>query len=305
MKQVDIVIVNWNTGGLLKKCLQAIAVLPPDEQRLINAVAVVDNNSTDNSFALAQQVRLNVPVEFVDAGTNLGFAGANNLGVSHVQGDGSRRHIFLLNPDTEVKPGSIAVLLDTIETNQKVAAVGPQLIGSDGQIQPSVRQFPSLGLFVFLFLKLRYLLPESRVWQEYIMKSFNYHTSGEVDQVMGAALLMNADAVDDIGLLDERFWIWFEEVDWCRRAKDKGWRIVYTPRATVLHHGGVSFSQLVGYKKSLPFFNSAIKYSAKHLGLVSTGLLVVLLPLALLLVLPAGLVHFLARKKKRKLLEVN
>ncbi len=305
---VGIVIVNWNTGKLLKWCLAALNALP--ERSLISEIAVIDNASGDDSVAQAEQLQLEIPLHITKSDTNRGFAQASNIGIRHLVETyakpgsspasagslpGNQQHILLLNPDTEMKPGSLQAIVSALEKNPKAGIVGPKLLNTDGSLQPSVRRLPSFKILAMMFLKLHRLFPTNETWQTYMMSDFTYDKDEQVGQVMGAVFLIRHEVLSKIGLLDERFWIWFEEVDYCKRVQDAGWQVYFTPAGEVIHHGGASFTQLVGFSRSLPFLISSLHYSHKHLGFLATIVLVLLFPLALLLTIPASFLH--ARQK--------
>lgn len=288
--KLAIVIVNWNTGKLLARCLAALDALA--EKDIISQVVVVDNGSSDESLSLAQQ-RYDIPTHFLPLGKNTGFAKANNIGIEHIrQNAAALPHILLLNPDTQVRPGALLAMLNVLERRPQTGIVGPKLIEPGESIQPSVRRFPNILTFILIFLKL------GRLWQKQ-SAAFSYDHETIVDQVMGAAFLIRSELLMDIGTLDEAYWIWFEEVDFCKRASDKGWEVIFTPHAAVLHHGAVSFNQLVGLKRSLPFLNSSLVYARKHLGWGAYILLLFLYPVALLLTIPASLMHIASKKKNK------
>lgn len=123
------------------------------------------------------------------------------------------------------------------------------------------------------------------------MADFQYDQEAQVNQVMGAAFLIRNTVLQQLGGLDESFWIWFEEVDYCKQANNAGWNITYTPSASIAHHGGVSFNQLVGIRRTKPFLDSAIVYARKHLGTAAAITLFILYPVAMLIALAASLVH--------------
>lgn len=287
---VGIVIVNWNTGKLLKLCLTALNALP--ERNLISEIAIIDNASSDDSIDQAQQLQLKIPLHITKSDVNRGFAQASNIGIRHViETYGKNQHILLLNPDTEMNPGSLQTMVSVLEKNPRAGIVGPKLLNPNGSLQPSVRQLPTFNILAIMFLKLHRFFPKNKKWQAYIMSDFPYEKEDQVDQVMGAAFLIRDQLLQKVGLLDERFWIWFEEVDYCKRAHDKGWRIYFTPQGEVTHHGGTSFAQLIGLSRSMPFLISSLHYSHKHLGVIPTTVLILLLPFALLLSIPASFLH--------------
>lgn len=296
MNKVSIVIVNWNTGDLLAQCLTSIRSLP--EYELIRYIVVVDNASRDES--IRQLASCNLPESFIilKQDNNLGFSKATNLGIECVhQHGGAGDHILLLNPDTEIKPNAIRNMLNAFDANTRAAIVGPRLIGADGNTQASVRSFPTTPVFKLLFLKMHRLFSWLPLWKRYMMASFDYSKEQSVDQVMGAAFLIRNTALRELGLLDELFWIWFEEVDYCKRAHNAHWKVIYTPSAEVVHYGGVSFGQLVGIKKTKPFLDSSIVYAKKHLSSLSYIYLKALYPVAYLIAMLASVAHIHQQKK--------
>lgn len=295
MEQTSVIIVNWNTGNLLKKCLESLASLP--EQDLIRHVVIIDNASSDSSAEDAKQFVQEHRYLLVREKNNLGFAKANNMAWEYIKKHGGDDdHVLLLNPDTEIHAGAIESMVDAFARNPKVGIVGPKLLEPNGHIQPSVRSFPTLGVFGFFFLKLNRLFYRSNFWKRYMMAHFDYSKEQQVDQVMGAAFLIRNTVLRNIGLLDEAFWIWFEEVDYCKRAKDAGWATLYAPNAVVTHHGGTSFAQVAGLKKMILFARSSLLYSKKHLGFLAYCTLVFLYPLALFIAIIAPFNHTKQRK---------
>ncbi len=295
MQQISIIIVNWNTDRLLLECLRSIASLP--EQDSIRHVVVIDNASEDTSVEQAADFAQEHGYAVIREKYNLGFAKANNRAWEYIKKHGGHDdHIFLLNPDTEVLPGALSALLSALEKNPQVGIVGPTLVEANKDVQPSVRTFPTFPIFVILFLKLQRVFPNISAWKRYMMTDFDYEKEQEVDQVMGAAFLIRNTLVQSIGLLDESFWIWFEEVDLCKRAKDAGWSTRYIPSGTVLHYGGTSFNQLIGLARTKPFLASSLVYAKKHLGILAYGVLIALYPFALLIALLASFAHMQQRR---------
>ncbi|MBI3255874.1 MAG: glycosyltransferase family 2 protein [Candidatus Andersenbacteria bacterium] len=289
--KLTIVIVNWNTGKLLKECLASLAALP--EKDKIAEVIVVDNSSSDDSCQQAKAVEIGIPMTFMQLPKNIGYAAANNMALRARRDKAS--HVLLLNPDTQVRPGALTAGLDELERDGTHGVVGLKLVNPDGSPQPSVRSLPRLPVFLFIFLKMH------RLRQQLMEPVFDYEKRAEVGQVMGAAFFINRALLEKIGLLDEKFWIWFEEVDYCKRARDAGYKVIYTPAGVVMHHGGTSFGQLVGLKKSLPLLRSAQWYVRKHIGFFPYLACALLWPVALLLSVPASLLHLVekARNKSR------
>lgn len=297
-KEVGIVIVNWNTGELLKKCLLSLDSL--SEKDTIARIVVIDNNSSDDSFYVAQKHTYNILIDFIHNSTNEGFARACNKGIIKLQEAQKECHVLLLNPDTQVKPKSIAGMLDVFQRNKLAAVVGPKLLNTDGTLQRSVRRLPTWIVLALMFIKLHRILPSLSVFKHYMAYNFDYEHESDVEQVMGAAFLIQNTALKDIGLLDERFMLWFEEVDFCARVLRAHRSVVYTPNATIIHHGGISFNQRIGISKSLPFLASAIMYARKQLGLFPASILTVLFPFALALSAMGTFSHLLMYVRTKK-----
>lgn len=279
-QKVAVIIVNWNTGEYLAKCLESLAALP--ESEMIEEVIVVDNASSDRSIVSAQVTVAktgNRPrVRFIKNEKNLGFAAANNVGWKRLNERGSRAHVLLLNPDTQALPGMIKTMAETFSRSEKIGIVGPKILNGDGTLQPSVRKFPGRKEIILYMLKLG-----SRVKDQAI----DYNREQAVDQVMGAIFLIKRECADQVGWLDEKYFVWFEEVDYCQRAKTAGWQVWYTPAAPGIHWGGVSFRQVVGWKKNWPWLKSVWRYVRKHLGAKMTVIACLLIPINIALWWPA------------------
>lgn len=297
MTKLAIVIVNWNTGELLAKCLQSLVDLPDIERSLIDEVYVVDNASSDNSVARAKLVvgrNINQPrVRFIQHERNLGFAAANNIAFERIRDrraaeEAHHPHVLLLNPDTEVREGALENMMNVLDKQHKVGIVGPKLLNPDQTVQESLRQFPTFTTFVLFMLKMGKLADHG---------DFDYEREQIIDQVMGSAFLIRNVLFDELGDLDEAFWVWFEEVDYCQRAYAAGWQVAYTPTAQIVHHGGISFGQLIGWHKTVPWLRSSLHYASKYLKPWEVGVLYMLSPLALLLAIPASLYHVLQRQQ--------
>ena len=271
---LSIVIVNWKVKDLLEKCIQSIFEQTKD---ISFEVFVVDNNSGDGS---AEMVREKFPqVDLTASPENLGFAKGNNLAIKKAQG----KYVLLLNPDTEILDNALGKMVKFMDANPECGIAGCKLLNPDSSLQPSVRAFPDLTSQLFILLKIHHLLPHSKTMYKYLVQDFDYKKIQEVDQVMGAFMMIRREVIDKIGLLDEKFWIWFEEVDFCKRAKAAGFKILYTPETKIIHHFGQSFKQAMGVKKQKDF-NRSLSYYFKKYGTKGEWALIQLLrPLSLLL----------------------
>jgi len=274
---LSIIIVNWNVKPLLERCLSSIRAYG---KGLSYEIFVVDNASRNGSQEYLKGIaRTRKNFRIILNKENFGFARANNQAISKVQGE----FILFLNPDTEIYPGTLQKMVNFLQAHEDCGIVGAQLIGVDGRVQPSVRNFPTLGSQVMIFLKLHYLFPHVRCLKNYFLYNFDYISQQKVDQVMGACLLTRREVLDEIGPLDENFYLWFEEVDFCKRVKDADWEVVYLPGARIFHHGAQSFRQLISLRKQKIYNASAIYYFKKHFGPAKARVLAVLNPLSLFL----------------------
>jgi len=294
MKQIDltIVIVNWKVANLVSELLHSIM---KETSGIAYEVFVVDNDSMDGIQDVVKSCRDAYPdarIQFIQNEKNLGFSSANNLAISQASG----RYVVLLNPDTRLKDNALRRMVEWMDANGDVGIAGPKLLNTDGSVQPSVRRFPTIVDQTMILLKLHHLWRRIKPLRSYFADDFNYEREADVDQVMGAAFFIRKEVFEKIGLLDEQFFIWFEEVDLCKRAKEAGFRVVYTPVAEIVHHGGSSFAKAMTVDKQRYFNESMEKYFRKHRGTV-TGL-ILFAPLAVGLGL-AALVS-IWRKTKRK-----
>lgn len=273
---LSIIIVSWNTQDLLAKCLSSIFNFT---RSLDFEVFVVDNASTDNTPAMLQR---DFPqVHLIANKDNLGFAQANNQAINQAQGN----YILLLNPDTEVFDSSLSHLLDFMASHPEIDILGPKLLHSDKTTQASLRRFPKFWDQFLILLKLHNFFPNLSPLKKYHMFDFSYDEPAPVDQIMGAAMLIRKELFDKIGLLDEKFWLLFEEVDFCRRAKNAGAKIYFTPQAQIIHHKGESFSQRQALSKQINFNRNLFRYFRKHKPYYQLVFLWLLEPLSLLLAL--------------------
>lgn len=254
MIQLSIAIVNWNTRDLLLDALASLYQTPP---RLDYEVIVVDNASYDGSAAAVAehypQVRLIANAE------NAGYAQGNNQAMKSAQAP----YILLLNPDVIVKAGSLERAVAFMEAHPDAGALGIRQIHPDGSLQRSVRGFPTPLAVLWELLGLSKLFPQSRLFGAYRMTWFDYAHVAEVDQPMGTFLLIRRTVLDQIGLLDEAFPIFFNEVDWCLRCKRAGWKIYFTPEVEIIHYGGSSTAQ-VGAAMAWESRRGLLHFYAKH-----------------------------------------
>ncbi|MDD5342653.1 MAG: glycosyltransferase family 2 protein [Patescibacteria group bacterium] len=271
---VSIVIVSWRVKRLLRQCLASIY----HETKSINfEVFVVDNASSDGTEEMVKgefpEVKLIVNKE------NLGFAKANNQALSLARGD----FLLVLNPDTEIINNAVEKTVKFMRQTSTAGVTGCRLLNPDKTSQPSVRGFPTLSAISLLMLKLHRVLTNLPTFKKYFGKSIDYNKTQEVDQVMGAFFMIRRELVRKIGIFDEKFFIWFEEVDYCYRAKLAGWRVYYFAGAEIIHHYGQSFNQLLNVRKQTWLNRSALRYFRKHHSIFAYLLLLLIYPFSILI----------------------
>jgi GT2 family glycosyltransferase len=236
-----VVIVNYNTAALLADCLGSLRSGGLDG--LDAQVWVVDNGSTDLSPARAEAALPAARVLRLSA--NLGYAAANNVALRAAgfgpeapgaPGAGPARHALLLNPDTLVPAGALARLVALLEAEPDLGVVGPKLLLADGTLDAACRRgFPTPEVSFYRFSGLARLFPNSRRFGRYNLTYLDPDLPADVDSVVGACLLARGRAVREVGLLDEQFWMYGEDLDWCLRFHQAGWRVAYRPEV-VVHH---------------------------------------------------------------------
>lgn len=279
MKNTDlsIIIVNWKVANLVSELLHSIA---KETKGITYEIFVVDNDSGDGIEDVVKgccDAYPDADVKFIQNEENLGFAKANNIAISQASG----RYVVLLNPDTRLRDNALRRMVEWMDTKGDIGVAGPKLLNADGSVQPSVRRFPTMIDQAMILLKLHHLWRRMKPLRKYFADDFDYDKETDVDQVMGAAFFVRKEVFEKIGLLDEQFFIWFEEVDFCKRAKEAGYRVVYTPVAEVVHHGGTSFAKAMTVDKQRYFNDSMEKYFRKHRGAMMGLLLLIPLTIGL------------------------
>lgn len=265
MAALAIIIVNWNVRDLLAGCLRSIQTdLPPGGQ-----IWVVDNASGDGSV---EMVRRDFPdVHLIASDTNLGFAGGNNAALRAI-GFGEKNQpaghelpaaVLLLNPDTEVHPGALATLTDFLARNLQAGIAGARLLYGDGSFQHSGFGFPGLWQVAIELLPLPGRLAESRLNGRYPRTLYADGQPFRVDHPLGAAMCVRREAIEQVGLLDEQYALYVEEVDWSKRILMAGWLAYCVPAAVVTHFGGQSTGQ-VKMSSFLNLWTSRYRFYRKH-----------------------------------------
>ncbi|MCX5748931.1 MAG: glycosyltransferase family 2 protein [Candidatus Saganbacteria bacterium] len=262
---LSICIVGWNVREFLKKCLDSIYTNPP---ACDFEVIVTDNNSSDGSV---EMVRASYPrVNLIINNNNLGFSTANNQCIKQSKG----KYILLLNPDTEVLPGALDKLIAFFNGHPDAAAVAPKLLNPDLSLQRSVLSFPTLGAMIMRLIFIEQIWPGNPYSSKYLMAGFKHDMVMEIDQPMGAAIMLRKDVLDKVGLFDEESFMFFDEVDLCTRIKKAGWKIFFTPTAQIVHHGGSSIKKWGPLKLGKHWTRSRNHYFKKHFGWKTLSVLI-------------------------------
>lgn len=248
---LSVIIVNYNVKGLLHKCLKAIF---EDKSRRRIEVLLIDNASSDKSV---EMVKENFPqVKMVVNQRNLGFARGANQGIRQSQGG----YVFLLNPDASVKADQLDKMIDFMEENKEIAVCGPMMTDEQGSLQYSCRRFPSYLTSISSSQSLLFrCFPGNPLSCNYLLTKDSHQEQMEVDWVSGSALLAKKDVLDKIGGLDEKFFMYVEDVDLCYRVKKDGWKVFYFPNAKVQHLIGSSTKKekpkmIIQHHKSIYYF---------------------------------------------------
>jgi GT2 family glycosyltransferase len=250
-KPLSIVIVNYNVRDLLKRCLESVFKYEKDIEF---EVIVVDNNSNDLS---QEMLKRDFPqVKLFENKRNLGFSRGCNQGIKESRG----RYILLLNPDSELTPGGLKTMIDSMDSQPELGICGPKMTDQEGNLQFSCRSFPSyLTAISSSQSVLNRIFPDNFLSQKYLLKNQDHSEIREVDWVSGSCLLAKREMLEKVGLLDERFYMYVEDVDLCYRAKMAGFFVYYFPSVVVIHHVGKStqkkkIDMLVEHHKSMYHF---------------------------------------------------
>jgi GT2 family glycosyltransferase len=226
---ISVVIVGWNAKHYLELCLESLAKAPP---RRSMEVLVVDNASADDSVEMIEK---EFPwVKLIKSSENLGFAKGNNVAIRQCQG----RYVALINPDVIVFPGCLDALADFLDENPKVGNVGPRVLNPDMSMQSTCRRFPTLWNNFCSASGLSSRFKNSPFFAGEHMFYFPHDRTLSVDVIVGCFSMIRREALDSVGLLDEGLFMYGDDVDWCRRARNAGWQVVFYPGGQAIHDRG-------------------------------------------------------------------
>ncbi|PYT03368.1 MAG: glycosyltransferase family 2 protein [Acidobacteria bacterium] len=257
-RSLDVIIVNWNAGEQLRQCLEAIAATKRRDVDL-RSIVVVDNGSSDSSLEGIDRIRL--PTRIVLNNSNRGFAAACNQGAK----DSTADYLLFLNPDTRVQRNALTDPIQFMEKeeNERIGVLGIQLVDERGRVTRTCARFPTVGRFVAKMIGLDRALP--KLFPPHFMTEWDHADSRAVDQVMGAYFLIRCSLFKELGGFDERFFVYFEEVDLTVRARRKGWSTFYLSNVQTYHRGG-GVTEQVKARRLFYSLRSRVLYGYKHFG---------------------------------------
>jgi hypothetical protein len=255
---ISVVIVAWNAQRYLELCLESLAAAPP---RRSMEVIVVDNASSDGTAEMIEaRYRW---VKLMRSPENLGFSRGNNLGIRECRG----RYIALVNPDVQVLPGCLDALADFLDVNPRVGNAGPRVLNPDGTLQSSCRRFPTLWNNFCSATGLTSMFKGWRFFAGEHMFYFPHDRTMTVDVLVGCFSMIRRETFDAVGLLDENLFMYGDDVDWCRRAWNAGWQVVFFPGAQAIHDRG-KITAPYPVRFAVAQLKSVLYYWSKHHGLL-------------------------------------
>jgi len=258
---LSVVVLSWNTKALLKACLDA---LRSAHDGYSVEVVVIDNNSEDGS---ADMVAADFPEVVLDRNAdNVGYAIGVNQGISRTTGN----RICLLGSDTRVRPGTFRALMEWLDTHPKAGAVAPPLLDDDGTYQSACMRFPTLRTAIWWDTPLQHFFPESKELRRYEMKDWDHHGTREVDQPPGTCFMVPRHVIDEIGDMDERLWLFFNDVDWALRIRRAGYEVWYVDCPGVYHVGGGSTKHFAHF--GAEWHRNRVTFYRKHFHVIGSCL---------------------------------
>jgi hypothetical protein len=235
MIDLSVIIITWNSEEEIGDCLSSIIESTNNFAGISAEIIIIDNASSDKTLEKISQIKHEI-IRIYKNEENLGYTRAVNQGIKNSNG----KNIFLLNPDTVLKDGAIEQLNNFLNNNSNYGACCPLMLNEDGSIQQSIRNFPTYWSMYCEFYFLAYILPKSKLFGGWKMKYFDYSHDEDVSQPMAAALMLNKSVLDRIGIMDERFEMFFNDVDLCKRIIGSGLKIRFLEKLSIVHKKGAS-----------------------------------------------------------------
>ena len=230
---LSIIIVSWNAKEFLRQCLQSIC---ENINSVTCEIIVVDNDSSDGSPEMVQK---EFPqVNLIRTSDNLGFAKANNIGIQQ----STARYICLVNSDITIRNGCVETMCSYMDNHPSVGVLGPRILNPDLTLQPTCRGITTPWSALCCALGLHTIFPRSELFGGELMTFWPHDTIRSVDAILGCFLMLRRESMNKVGLLDELYFLYREDIDWCKRFRIAGWEVVYFPDAEAIHYGGSSSS---------------------------------------------------------------
>jgi len=256
--RLSIVVVNYNGNSYLQNCLRSI-YSDCSIKEMAFEVIVVDNNSKDKSTRMVREIFPNV--RLFENKRNEGFIKANNKGIMASKG----KYVLSLNNDTVVLPGALEELTNFMDCRPDAGACGAMLLNGDGTVQHQCKRgFPKISSAASYFLGLHKIFPKSKFFGHYLMTYLDPNQINEVDSLSGACLMVRQEVINHVGIMDEDYIMYGDDLDWCYRIKKAGWKIYYVPDARIIHYGGMGGSRMLPYKNIWEFHRSMAIFYKKH-----------------------------------------
>lgn len=285
---VSIIIISFNTKELLSQCIKSVL---KQRGNLSTEIIVVDNNSKDGSVEMLES---SFPmVQIIKNKTNRGFAAANNQAMAAAKGE----FVLLINPDTIVLDRAIPKAVAFAQSRPEAAVVGCKVLNPDGTTQPTCFMFPSVLNLILSSTYLYKLFPGNRFFGREKMTWWNRETIQQVDVVSGCFMLVRREAIKQVGMMDEDFFFYAEETDWCYRFKKKGWKLLFTPEAQIIHYWGAS-SSVRGVEMKLQLRGSILLFIKKHKNRAAYILSCILMAMFFFLRIPFWLIRWILSAEK-------
>lgn len=252
---LSIIIVNYNTKDLLMQTIQSVI---NNTKNISYEIIVSDNNSTDGSVEMIQEYF--PEVKLIENDGNLGFPKGNNVAIKLALG----RYILLLNSDTVVIEDCIEKCIKYMDEHNDIGSLGCKVILKSGQLDHACKRgYPTPEASLFYMIKLHKLFPRNKKFGQYSLSYLHEDETNEVDSLTGAFMMLRRKVIDQVGLLDEEFFMYGEDIDWCFRIKEAGWKILYYPKAKIIHYKGAS-SKKKRFKTLYEFHRAMILFYDKH-----------------------------------------
>jgi hypothetical protein len=263
MRQLSLVIVNYHSTQSLKNCLTNLSETNVDSDL---EIYVVNNDSAQELASVRDPFKSRV--RLIQNHSNLGFAAAANIGFRA----SNRDFVLVLNPDVLVRTEALRTLLDTLKLNPDAAIALPRLNNPDGSLQYSCRRFYNFKTLIMRRAPFNKIAPKHAAIQEHLMLDWDHQTLAEVDWGLGAAMLVRRAAISEASLFDERFFLYFEDVDLCLRMRQQGWKVLYNPAAIFLHQHQRESGQTWNWGAKKHHLVSLLRFFWKHHKRLHTAL---------------------------------